>query len=445
MDNRLLLTFYGDDFTGSTDAMEALHQYGLRTLLFMTPPDKALLDQFEGVQCIGVAGTSRAKDTEGMKAELTPVYEAFQKMNPYFVHYKVCSTFDSSPATGSIGYAADLARNYFGTGVYPLLVAAPALGRYTAFGNHFAKFHGQTYRLDQHPVMSRHPVTPMDEADLSIHLSKQTDQEVDKYSIADMNETKHFDIKEKNAITLFDAVEQKHMEAFGNMIWESRHDEATFLIGSSGVEYALGETWKDNADVNQNSLGLKADDINKMLVVSGSVSDVTKRQLEEAESNGFHTERVPYELLASEEIPTDYLNGIIELIGNEKKVVLYTARGADDPVVEETRTYFTENNVTGSHGNHIGQQLGKWTKYIMDHTDIRRLVVSGGDTSGFVTSQLGIYGMEVIESIAPGAPLCLAYSDQERYNNLEIALKSGQLGGEAFYGKVFEAGKDTTV
>src|SRR5699024_6745523 len=150
MDNRLLLTFYGDDFTGSTDAMEALHQYGLRTLLFMTPPEKTLLDQFEDVQCIGVAGTSRAKDPEGMKNELTPGFEAFQQMNPYFVHYKVCSTFDSSSTTGSIGYASDLARNYFKDGIYPLLVAAPALGRYTIFGNHFAKFHGETYRLDQH-------------------------------------------------------------------------------------------------------------------------------------------------------------------------------------------------------------------------------------------------------------------------------------------------------
>lgn len=31
---RLLLGFYGDDFTGSTDAMEALDQYGLKTILF---------------------------------------------------------------------------------------------------------------------------------------------------------------------------------------------------------------------------------------------------------------------------------------------------------------------------------------------------------------------------------------------------------------------------
>lgn len=440
MDKRLLLTFYGDDFTGSTDAMEALHQYGLRTILFMSPPDKALLEKFEGVQCIGIAGTSRAKDPEGMKEELAPVYKAFYEMNPYFVHYKVCSTFDSSPTIGSIGYAADLARDYFKKGVYPMLVAAPALGRYTVYGNHFAKFHGTIYRLDKHPVMSRHPMTPMDEADLSVHLSKQTSQDIAKISVVEMDAAMDFEVKAEPSITLFDALEERHVGKFGEMLWNNRSEASTFVIGSSGVEYALGETWKGNEEVTLKTQNLVPNKIEKMLVVSGSVSDVTRKQLEEAEANGFHTERIPYELLASDELPVEYLEKIIRLIREKKKVVIYTARGADDIVIEETRAYFTEHDIPAPHGNYIGRQLGKWTKHIMDHSDIGRLVVSGGDTSGFVTSQLGIYGMEVIESIAPGAPLCLAYSEQERYDKLEISLKSGQLGGEGFYKKAFELG-----
>jgi uncharacterized protein YgbK (DUF1537 family) len=37
-ENGLLLAFYGDDFTGSTDAMEALAISGYRTVLFLEPP-----------------------------------------------------------------------------------------------------------------------------------------------------------------------------------------------------------------------------------------------------------------------------------------------------------------------------------------------------------------------------------------------------------------------
>lgn len=34
----LLLSYYGDDFTGSTDAMDAFTTAGLPTVLFVTPP-----------------------------------------------------------------------------------------------------------------------------------------------------------------------------------------------------------------------------------------------------------------------------------------------------------------------------------------------------------------------------------------------------------------------
>jgi uncharacterized protein YgbK (DUF1537 family) len=37
---------------------------------------------------------------------------------------------------------------------------------------------GKIYRIDQHPSMSKHPVTPMNEGDLRIHLGKQTNKKI---------------------------------------------------------------------------------------------------------------------------------------------------------------------------------------------------------------------------------------------------------------------------
>jgi len=91
-------------------------------------------------------------------------------------------------------------------------------------------------------------------------------------------------------------------------------------------------------------------------------------------------------------------------------------------------------------GIYIGEKLGEWTKQIIDRVDLQRVIISGGDTSGFVTSNLDIYGLEVLDSIAPGAPLCLAYSERAKFDRLEIALKSGQLGGPAFFEKVYQSG-----
>lgn len=438
MDERLLLAFYGDDFTGSTDAMEALERFGMKTVLFLEPPNEDMLKRFKHVQCIGVAGTARAKNKKDMKKELTPIFEKFKDMNPYFVHYKVCSTFDSSSEVGSIGYACDIAREYFEEGTYPLLVAAPDLGRYTVFGNHFANFQGNVYRLDKHPVMSKHPVTPMDEADLGIHLQKQTDQSIDYVSVLDLETGDSNVIREEKDITVFDALEENHLKYFANEIWKNKRESSRFLVGSSGIEYALGNKWFKEGVSNDLDSSHQPEKIEQMLVVSGSVSDVTKRQLDEAEKAGFHMEQLPYELLAEDTIPVTYIKNIIDLLKTKKKVVLYTARGTDDPSIEKTRKFLSTIINKEDIGTYIGRQLGKWTKYILENTSLKRLIVSGGDTSGFVTSQLGIYGLEVLKSVAPGAPLCIAHSENDRFDKLEIALKSGQLGGNEFFENVFK-------
>src|SRR6185295_9525034 len=111
-----------------------------------------------------------------MEAILRPALNALQNLGAPHVHYKVCSTFDSSPKIGSIGRVIDVAVEIFKGPFVPLLVAAPALGRYCVFGNLFAQLgqEGEAFRLDRHPSMGRHPVTPADESDLRLHLARQT-------------------------------------------------------------------------------------------------------------------------------------------------------------------------------------------------------------------------------------------------------------------------------
>ena len=64
----------------------------------------------------------------------------------------------------------------FGERPTPLAVGLPLLGRYVAFGNLFALsgLDTEPFRLDRHPTMSRHPVTPMNESDLRVILTGQT-------------------------------------------------------------------------------------------------------------------------------------------------------------------------------------------------------------------------------------------------------------------------------
>jgi uncharacterized protein YgbK (DUF1537 family) len=137
-DRNLLLSYYGDDFTGSTDVMEALASNGVPTVLFMDIPDDALLARFADCKAIGIAGTSRSESPQWMDDHLAPTFKWLKALGCDICHYKVCSTFDSSPQIGNIGKAVEIGKQVFSQALVPIVVGAPQLKRYTAFGNLFA-------------------------------------------------------------------------------------------------------------------------------------------------------------------------------------------------------------------------------------------------------------------------------------------------------------------
>jgi len=161
--NPILLAFYGDDFTGSADAMEALTINGVKTALFLGhPTEERLKASLSGHQAVGISGTSRAMTPSQMDDELPDQFALLNGLAPRLIHYKVCATFDSSPRIGSIGHAANIAFDVISPSCGVIVQGIPLLGRYIAFGNHFTVYGDQRYRLDRHPVMSKHPITPMD-------------------------------------------------------------------------------------------------------------------------------------------------------------------------------------------------------------------------------------------------------------------------------------------
>src|SRR5439155_21327656 len=132
--------------------------------------------QVSTTQRFGVAGMTRSMRPEEMERILRPAFQSLRESGTPIIHYKVCSSFDSSPNVGSIGRVIDLGIEIFNSRCVPVLVGGPALGRYCVFGNLFARCgeECEAFRLDRHPSMSHHPATPMNEADLRLHLARQT-------------------------------------------------------------------------------------------------------------------------------------------------------------------------------------------------------------------------------------------------------------------------------
>lgn len=157
------------------------------------------IKQFGELDALGIAGLTRSMEPDKMKENLDLAFQKISELNPRHVHYKVCSTFDSSPEIGNIGVAIECGLKHFENDFVPVLVAAPHLGRYMAFGNLFGQMgigsKGEIFRLDKHPSMAYHPVTPAKEADLRDHLALQSHRSSGLIDLLDLqlpfNEIQH--------------------------------------------------------------------------------------------------------------------------------------------------------------------------------------------------------------------------------------------------------------
>src|SRR4029078_7911665 len=122
-------------------------------------------------------------------------------------------------------------------------VGAPSLGRYCVFGNLFARSGAESdpIRLDRHPSMSRHPVTRMDEADLRLHLAKQTLRSIGLVDInavmspAEQSLAAFRRATENCEIVFVDLLHESQLASVGRMLAPAA-GERYFIMGSSGVE-----------------------------------------------------------------------------------------------------------------------------------------------------------------------------------------------------------------
>jgi 3-oxoisoapionate kinase len=443
--HNLLLAFYGDDFTGSTDALEFLSRAGAKTVLFIEPPTPEQLSRYEGLDAIGVAGMTRAMRPTEMEAELRPAFKALKQLGAKHVHYKVCSTFDSSPNVGSIGKAIDVGADIFKAPFIPLLVAAPALGRYCAFGNLFARMgigsKGEIFRLDRHPSMSKHPVTPADESDLRLHLAKQTSKKIELIDILQVqqdNLKSRVDefINDKAEIVLFDGLYQEQLMKIGQVIDEyATSDKPLFSVGSSGVEMALGAHWRQQGKLQPKDEWQSAGKAEAILVVSGSCSPVTSKQITWALDNGFAEVALDTVAIAQDE-DYDlkcYSKKTVQLFKEGQSVIVHTSLGNDDARVKASNEIITN---TKSTSQIFGTALGRIVREVVPQTNLKRIVIAGGDTSSYAARAMGIESVEMIAPLSPGAPLCKAYAPDSPIDGLEVNFKGGQVGAEDYFGVV---------
>jgi 3-oxoisoapionate kinase len=437
--SRLLYAYYGDDFTGSTDVLEALALHGVPAVLFTRLPERRDLAAFPGVRAIGIAGESRGHTPAWMDRSLPEIFAAMRRLGARVNQYKVCSTFDSSPRVGSIGRAMELGVRAFGAAWVPVVVGAPHLGRSVVFANLFAaaqsevrsgeahrEMHREMHRIDRHPAMRNHPVTPMLEADLRLHLARQTRMRI---GLVDLPAFQSGTVRERLARELaagaravvFDGVDHATLEETASLLWQQASRGQVFAVGSSGLTYGLLGSWRRAAG----TLGLHAEPpawkeparAEKILILSGSCSPATARQIRRARQEGFAAIRLRSQ--APWEAETRHA---LRALARGESVILYTALGPEDRTKEGA--------------SHFGAPLGALLRKLLLASGVRRILIAGGDTSTHAVKKLGLSALTFVAPLTPGAPLCRGHAPGSPFDGLELVLKGGQIGPDDFFVRV---------
>jgi uncharacterized protein YgbK (DUF1537 family) len=315
------------------------------------------------------------------------------------------------------------------------------------FGNLFAAVNGVGYRLDRHPTMARHPVTPMDEADLRLHLGKQTSRRIE---LVDMLQLRANEGSKRVAalegddkpVVLIDVLDDETLAAAGQLVWE-RRGEGVFSASSSGLEYALAAHWRARGWLPVTPSLLAARPADVIAAVSGSCSPVTATQIAWARANGFCVERLDLRRALDAQTANAEIERVVSVsaqaVSRGQSALVHSAEGPEDPTVTGFDAIAKQAGLTRPDAaRDVGRALAEVMRTLLDRVDIKRVVVAGGDSSGEVASTLGIDALSVAAGLAPGAPLCRAWSSQPRRDGLEIVLKGGQMGGAGFFGDVRE-------
>lgn len=426
------LGWYGDDFTGATDTLATAAQAGLRALLFMGVPTAAQLQRAGPLDAIGIAGAARAMPPEAMRAELEPVGRFFAQMRVPVLHYKVCSTFDSAPHVGSIGVAVQALRPHVENRFVPIVGGQPSLGRYCVFGHLFARAGSApaVHRIDRHPTMSRHPVTPMQESDLRLHLAPQglepvpgIDYTAYARPLASQEMALDAVLADHPAAVLLDVGRSEDLAAVGQLVWRRAQQARLLAVGPSSVVQALATQWPQRA-AQAAGPGPLAPAQGPVFVLAGSLSPVTAQQVRAATS---------YE-------PVSVDVAALVQGGDSAAHALAARLGA---LLRAGRSVLAVTAGSAAHGataHQVAQAGGRLLAQVLAQVPLRRIGIAGGDTSSLAVQALEAWGLSYRASLSPGVALCQLRSDHPGLDGLEIMLKGGQMGPDDLFERLLHGG-----
>jgi 3-dehydrotetronate 4-kinase len=408
---RIVIGAIADDFTGATDVAAAFRRQGLRTLLFFgTPGGHVDLPPHDAIV---VAEKTRTVPSELAVASSVHAVKWLQDQGANRFYFKYCSTFDSGPA-GNIGPVLDALSDALSAGEVLQTPSSPEHRRTQYLGYLFVE---DLLLAESH--MRNHPLTPMKDSLLKRVLGAQTAYEVVTIPLETVR---------NGATAVRKAVADARVAGARYMLADAISPDDLFILGRAALDYPLvagasglagglalaivaaGAPAAEEAD----------DDLARSwpaVVLSGSCSSRTLEQLAVLRNAG----RAMYRLDAlADQNPTSLADGALawyDSVPDSTAPVIYSSLPA-----QELSAVQAELGVERS-ADILETAMGLAARGLVAR-GVRRIISSGGETSGAIATALGIGGGRIGPEAATGVPWI--YADGP--TPVALLLKSGNFG-----------------
>ena len=393
-----------DDFTGASDIALTLAEGGMATVQYVGVPDGPARAE-AGV----VALKSRTVPAAEAVAQSLAACDWLLAQGAEQIVFKVCSTFDSTPA-GNIGPVTAALAERLGEDCVMVCPAFPENGRSVYQGHLFV---GDV--LLSESGMKDHPLTPMRDADLRRVLAAQTDWPVTHVPfgvVAGGAEAIRAALPGGRAMVIVDAVRDADLHAIAGAGRGRR-----LMTGGSGI--ALGLPANFGAVAGQPDW---APVTGPGAVLSGSCSVATRGQVARYLPRAPSREITPEAAMAGVDVAAlaDWV------MAQDAPPLVYSS--AEPEAVRAAQERFGREALAHA----IDRMFTDLTAALVAR-GIARLVVAGGETSGAAVAGLGAQALRIGPRLAAGVPML-----RPEGREMAVALKSGNFGGPDFFAEALE-------
>ncbi|OOY06741.1 3-oxo-tetronate kinase [Thioclava sp. F28-4] len=416
----MLIGAVADDITGATDLCLMLSRSGLKTRQVIGLPGPQM--DLSGADAVVVALKSRTIPAADAVEVSLQAAKALRAAGAQRLMFKYCSTFDSTDE-GNIGPVTEALMEFTVATLTIACPAFPATGR-TVYKGHL--FVGD--RLLSESPLKDHPLTPMRDPDLVRVLGRQTALKVGSIDITTIRQGEAALRKALDAartagtrIVVTDTIDESDLMTLG-----AACAEMPLITGGSGIGLGLAAALRDQSDAHSAPDRMPAPE-GRCAILAGSCSVATRGQIAAAQAAGLPSLALDVEALTEGRQSADEIADWAIAQPADSTPLIYSS--ADPAQLSKIQSRLGRD----ASGALVEDTLAAVAERLRD-AGFTRMLIAGGETSGAVTTALGVRLLDIGPEIDPGVPWTMSLSGPR----LALALKSGNFGAEDFFLKAWD-------